>query len=98
MSNRTLHYSLRYGSHPIAEVIPDKTWPGMWRVRTPEGHLSDMANLTRAKDAAFVMTQRGPPERNGQHLRWKKAPVGDAQKRLVVSPTQQDGPLPTRAT
>ena len=35
MSNRTLKYSLHYGSakHPVAEVVPDKTYPGMWRVQ-----------------------------------------------------------------
>ena len=30
-------------------------WPGMWRVRLPGGHLSDIANLTRAKDAAQLL-------------------------------------------
>ena len=36
----------------LATVEPDKTWPGMWRVRLPEGHLTDLVNLSRAKDAA----------------------------------------------
>ena len=42
MSNRTLQYGLHYGSakHPVAEVVPDKTYSGMWRVRTPDGWLS----------------------------------------------------------
>jgi hypothetical protein len=34
-----------------ARLIPDPVYPGMWRVRWPDGRLSDMANLTRAKDA-----------------------------------------------
>ena len=34
-----------------AAVVPDDRWPGMWRVRTPDGRVSDMVNLTRAKDA-----------------------------------------------
>jgi hypothetical protein len=35
---------------------PDAIYPGMWRVRWPDGRLSDMVNLSRAKDAiaAFI--------------------------------------------
>jgi hypothetical protein len=40
----------------LATVEPDATWPGMWRVRRPDGSLTDMANLTRAKDAALSLT------------------------------------------
>jgi hypothetical protein len=32
-------------------IVPDPKWPGMYRVRRPDGSLSDMVNLTRAKDA-----------------------------------------------
>jgi len=32
-------------------IVPDSKWPGMYRVRRPDGSLSDMVNLTRAKDA-----------------------------------------------
>ena len=80
MSNRTLQYSsLHYGSakHPVAEVVPDKAYPGMWRIRHPDGSLSDMANLTRAKDAAMAIAERGPPARNRQRLHWQIAPVGE---------------------
>jgi hypothetical protein len=31
----------------------DTDWPGMYRIRFPDGRLSDMVNLTRAKDAAL---------------------------------------------
>jgi hypothetical protein len=31
---------------------PDADWPKLYRVRLPNGHLTDMVNLTRAKDAA----------------------------------------------
>jgi hypothetical protein len=38
---------------PVALIEPDKRWPGMWRFRLlPDGELSDMVNLSRAKDAA----------------------------------------------
>jgi hypothetical protein len=39
----------------MATTIPDSTWPGMWRVRMPDGRLTDMVNLTRAKDAAHAL-------------------------------------------
>ena len=43
---------LHRGRQIVATIEPDKVWPKMWRVRLPNGWLSDMANLTRAKDAA----------------------------------------------
>ena len=36
----------------LANIEPDLTWPRMWRVRLPDGYLTDMVNLSRAKDAA----------------------------------------------
>ena len=36
----------------LATIEPDQTWPGMWRVRLPDGYLTDMVNLSRAIDAA----------------------------------------------
>ena len=40
-------------------VIEDERYPGMWRVRRPDGSLTDMVNITRAKDAATAMLDRG---------------------------------------
>jgi hypothetical protein len=36
----------------VATVVPDSKYEKMFRVRLPNGHLTDMVNLTRAKDAA----------------------------------------------
>jgi hypothetical protein len=36
----------------MANIEPDQIWPGMWRVRPPDGYLTDMVNQSRAKDAA----------------------------------------------
>jgi hypothetical protein len=36
------------------EVLPDDQWPGMYRANY-QGKISDMVNLTRAKDAAVAM-------------------------------------------
>jgi hypothetical protein len=44
----------RTGSRTIlARIVPDRVYPGMWRVKMPTGKLSDMTNLVRAKDAAM---------------------------------------------
>jgi hypothetical protein len=45
-------------------VLPDATHPDMWRVRWPDGRLSDITNLTRAKDAvACFMESEGRRQR-----------------------------------
>ncbi len=36
----------------ILHVVPDAKHAAMWRIAHPDGHLSDIVNLTRAKDAA----------------------------------------------
>jgi hypothetical protein len=38
----------------LATVEPDGHWAGMYRVRFRDGHLTDMVNLSRAKDAAIA--------------------------------------------
>jgi hypothetical protein len=39
----------------IVTVVPDDTYPAMWRVRRPDGTLTDMANLTWARDGAVAI-------------------------------------------
>lgn len=39
----------------LATVQPDRRWAGMYRVRFRDGHLTDMVNLSRAKDAAIAL-------------------------------------------
>jgi hypothetical protein len=36
----------------VASVVLDAKWPRLWRVRLPDGHTTDMVNLSRARDAA----------------------------------------------
>ena len=43
---------------PLLHVVPDAIWPGMFRVRLSSGVLTDLCNLTRAKDAAFAIALR----------------------------------------
>ena len=49
---------LKLGARVMATIELDGNWPGMWRVRFG-GMLSDMANLSRAKDAAITIVLRG---------------------------------------
>jgi hypothetical protein len=46
------------GRRKLAEVVGDERYPGMFRVLEPDGRLSDMANLSRAKDAALSIAYR----------------------------------------
>ena len=39
-------------------LVEDATCPGMYRVRYPDGSLSDMVNFTRASDALRVQQDR----------------------------------------
>lgn len=38
----------------VGGIVQDKQYPNMWRVRLPNGQLSDMVNRLRAKDAAVT--------------------------------------------
>jgi hypothetical protein len=68
--------ALYYGQSavPLAWVVPDAVYSGLWRVRMPEGRLSDMLNLARAKDAAVHICARGPPVLNPCRFRWGVEP------------------------
>ena len=48
-------------------VVPDATYPGMYRVRWPDGRLSDMANLTRVKDAVACFMETEERRNRGRH-------------------------------
>jgi hypothetical protein len=40
-------------------IKPDANWPNMWRLHLSNGHVSDMVNLTRARDAARSLSRSG---------------------------------------
>jgi hypothetical protein len=48
----------RNDRNPLVTIEPDSKYPGMYRIRFPDGGLSDMVNLTRAKDAALAFALR----------------------------------------
>jgi hypothetical protein len=39
----------------LATVERDREWPTVYRVHFPDGRLTDLVNLTRAKDAAVAL-------------------------------------------
>jgi len=47
-------------------VVRDGTYPEMFRVRWPDGRLSDMTNPTRANDAAACFNATTDRERRGR--------------------------------
>jgi hypothetical protein len=49
------------------KVVPDAARPGMWRARRPDGRLSDMTNLTRAKDAVACFMETEERRQRGRH-------------------------------
>jgi hypothetical protein len=66
--------ALKGRASPAVEIVPEDRYPGMWRIRTRDGTLSDMVNRARARDAArsillgILNTQEtasgGPPMRS----------------------------------
>jgi hypothetical protein len=44
-------------------IVADPRWPGMYRIRLPGGGLSDLVNLTRAKDALAEIRGGSRPSR-----------------------------------
>jgi hypothetical protein len=75
-------YSLHYGGKILAWVKPDSEWPGLWRIHWPDGSISDLTNLSRAKHAAVLIAADGPPERSPDCFRrgWVIEPNANAQK------------------
>jgi hypothetical protein len=49
---------LLYGRRTLLRIERDSKYPEMWRVRLPDGNLTDMVNRTRAKDAAVSIAHR----------------------------------------
>jgi hypothetical protein len=49
------------------KVVPDAARPNMSRVRWPDGRLSDMTNLMRAKDAVACFIETEERRQRGRH-------------------------------
>jgi hypothetical protein len=46
----------------VASVVPDSKYAKMYRVQLPNGHLTDMANYSRARDAARSLALKAMTE------------------------------------
>jgi hypothetical protein len=44
-------------------IVPDRCWPGMYRLRLPGGRLSNMVNRARALDACAALARAGKTAR-----------------------------------
>jgi hypothetical protein len=81
-------YELLIGSCPTGiSVVPDSTHPDMWRIKDRDGILSDMLNLTRAKDAALFWARPrglGGAERAQWHIRESALEMPTRDKRAAA--------------
>ena len=50
-----LHCEGPRGRSPLLHVVPDVEQLSLWRIRYPDGSLSDATNLTWAKDGAIAL-------------------------------------------
>jgi hypothetical protein len=48
---KPIFVTLRQPASLPERIVPDGNYPGMYRLRLPDGSLSDLVNLTRARDA-----------------------------------------------
>ncbi len=51
-----LHFGQRLA--PLIRVVADSTYADMWRIALADGSVSDMCNLSRARDAAVASALR----------------------------------------
>jgi hypothetical protein len=87
------HLCIGNARSPVATLIPDIVYPGMWRVWAGD-RLSDMANFSRAMDAAMTFAERGPPRRDPRLFHWRTTPQREAARRPVVRWLAKDGETP----
>ena len=81
---------LKSGRRVIATIEPDSKWPRMWRVRSG-GSISDMVNLSRAKDAAIsialsdlnALDRRGAPPKGVERRQHRQA-AGPATQIVIL--------------
>jgi hypothetical protein len=83
---------------PLLHGVPDTVYPGMWRVRSPDGRLTDMANLTRAKDAAVcIALEILNAGKRGRQSPLGAAPGDKSDAGVVATSDSQASPLRTPA-
>jgi hypothetical protein len=65
-------WKLRIGTRLTGFMVrPDAQWTSMWRIHAPSGLVSDMVNLSRARDAAITWARpRGLGGNEVVHWEW----------------------------
>jgi hypothetical protein len=58
---------------PVMRIVPDEKYDGMWRIHWPDGKISDMVNLSRARDAAVMSRFAAEIHSDRQRFHWKAA-------------------------
>ena len=51
------------------KAIPDSVYPSLWRVRWPDGRVSDLANVTRVNDAIACFMESADRQRRQRQSR-----------------------------
>jgi hypothetical protein len=84
-------WRLHYGRRVIGCVVRDSKYPNMWRSIMPDGSLSDMANLSWAKNAVARGANRTIAEADAAALQTKiqATPSPVALAAITPSPTRE---------
>ena len=72
-------------------ITPDAKYPSMWRVRHPDGSLSDIVNLTRARDGARCLALA---VLNTRETRVAASPIAQNAQGTPPAPTLGDPDQP----
>jgi len=74
---------LKFNRRKLGRVFPDSRYPGMWRSRRADGQLSDLANLSWAKNAVLI---EGGERPSPPSCKLKKSPLKGDQFQEVMTP------------
>jgi hypothetical protein len=82
--------ALLAGRRRVLHIEPDVQYPQMWRVRWPDGTLSDKVNLARAKAVALdyaegveaLKNRRKSPLNLLRNFSWSRSPVAPIARRV----------------
>jgi hypothetical protein len=84
ISGRNLEWrgdALCHRGREQARIVPDQTYPGMWRVQMPDRPLTDMLNKTRARDDARALVLA--------RFNVQETPLEGAQRGVPPSPASR---------
>ena len=79
---------LRFGFREVLRIERDKNYPAMWRIKLPNGGLSDLVNISRATDAALDLaeaiehrkTPHKSPLKSLNNFKWSSQPIAAREK------------------